>query len=68
MHTHPILLRPPVWLAEGMRRAAEDHEVSRQVWMLNILAQAVLRGGYATDPEDPSGPGPDEPDTPLPGV
>lgn len=42
MSTTPILLRPPTPLAEAMAAAAEESGVSRQVWMLAVLEQAVL--------------------------
>ena len=60
MATKPILLRPPEWLAEAMTRGAEQDDLSRQVWMLNVLAAECLGRGLAATSNDD--------DQPLPGI
>lgn len=45
--TKPILLRPPVGLADAMEAAARDSGVSRQQWMLEHLADAAESEGHA---------------------
>jgi hypothetical protein len=59
--TKPILLRPDCALADAMTRAAEQAGLSRQVWMLRMLEDAVMGAGtWRIEPSDA--------DQPLPGT